>query len=131
MDPEDEARIHLELARRFLDEGKKLINKDPIQVSEKLYKAAEETIKGFAKLLNIEEILAGIHKRGRWTVTDLEKAVRKISKTIGREILVGWGEANYLHIWGFHEAKLNGESIKLRLPYIEKMIQLLEKHLTR
>jgi protein tyrosine phosphatase (PTP) superfamily phosphohydrolase (DUF442 family) len=36
---------HLELAERFLAEGRELIDKDPVQASEKLYKAAEEAVK--------------------------------------------------------------------------------------
>ncbi|WP_350309063.1 hypothetical protein [Ignisphaera cupida] len=31
-----------------------------------------------------------------------------------QRILVAWGEANYLHVWGFHEIKLDSESIKMR-----------------
>jgi hypothetical protein len=33
---------HLELASRYLDEGRRLVDKDPVQASEKLYKASEE-----------------------------------------------------------------------------------------
>ncbi len=130
MDPEDEAKARLELAKRFLEEGKKLIAEDPIQASEKIYKSAEEAIKAFAVILNLNEILARVRTRGRWTVTDLEKAVRKIAKIFGKEILVGWGEANYLHIWGFHEAKLDRDAIEIRIPYVERMIKILENHLT-
>jgi len=39
---------HVEIAEKFLVEGKELIDKDPVQASEKLYKAAEETVKALA-----------------------------------------------------------------------------------
>jgi len=44
---------HLELAERFLTEGRGLIDKDPVQASEKLYKAAEEAVKAIAIALDL------------------------------------------------------------------------------
>ncbi|NPA69694.1 MAG: hypothetical protein GXO26_02720, partial [Crenarchaeota archaeon] len=40
--------------------------------------------------------------------------------------------ANYLHVWGFHEAKLDPEDIKVRLHDIEELVRRIEstlKHL--
>jgi len=37
------------------------------------------------------------------------------------------GEANYLHVWGFHEAKLDSESIKIRVEYIDFIIEETKK----
>jgi hypothetical protein len=51
----DEARRPLELAEKFLIKGEKLINKDPVQASEKLYKAAEEAVKTIAIALKLSE----------------------------------------------------------------------------
>jgi len=45
---------HLELAERFLSEGEKLVDKDPVQASEKLYKAAEEAVKAIATALDLD-----------------------------------------------------------------------------
>jgi hypothetical protein len=36
---------HLKIAMRYLEEGINLVDKDPVQASEKLYKAAEEAVK--------------------------------------------------------------------------------------
>jgi hypothetical protein len=53
-------KSHLELSTKYLNEGKSLIDKDPIQASEKLYKAAEEQInvkkwtKHYLKLLELK-----------------------------------------------------------------------------
>ncbi len=54
LDPEIVVESHLELAERYLKEGKDLIDKDPIQASEKLYKAAEECVKALTIHLKIE-----------------------------------------------------------------------------
>ncbi|MBS7613983.1 hypothetical protein KEJ48_07100, partial [Candidatus Bathyarchaeota archaeon] len=35
--------------------------------------------------------------------------------------------ANYLHVWGFHEAKLDAEDVRRRMPIIKKLIELTEK----
>ncbi len=45
LDPSTTSKAHLELAEKFLNEGRDLIDRDPVQASEKLYKAAEEAIK--------------------------------------------------------------------------------------
>lgn len=127
LDPDDEARIRLELAEKYFREGSELIDRDPVQASEKLYKAAEEVMKALAQKLNLSEVLERVKERGRWTITDLEKVAREASRKINEEIYIGWDRANYLHIWGFHEAKLDKEAVKERLPYIEKMIKTLKE----
>jgi hypothetical protein len=45
------------LALRYLEEGKGLIEKDLVQASEKLYKAAEETVKALAIRFGLGEVL--------------------------------------------------------------------------
>jgi len=127
LDPKEEIMLHLELSKRYLEEGEKLIDIDVVQASEKLYKAVEEAVKAFAKHLDMKEILAKVKERGRWTVTDHEKVVRASAKRIDRDVLIGWGEANYLHVWGFHEAKLDADAVRTRLPYIKRIIEILEK----
>jgi hypothetical protein len=117
-----DAKRHLELAERYLEEGKALVEKDPIQASEKLYKAAEEAVKGLALHLGLSEALEKVEGRGRWTTTDLEKAVLKISERIGRWFGAAWDRARVLHAWGFHEAKLDSEDVKERLPDVERMV---------
>ncbi len=127
LDPAAAAEVRLELARRYLKEGAVLVDRDPIQASEKLYKAAEECVKALAIYLNLGNIIREVEKRGSWTTTDLEKAVEAISDGLGRWFEEAWDRAWALHIWGFHEAKLGGETIKRRLQYIEKMVEEAEK----
>ena len=52
LDPNIVVEARLELAVKYLNEGRVLIDKDPVQASEKLYKAAEEAVKvsGLRKL---------------------------------------------------------------------------------
>ena len=84
---------------RYLEEGRGLIDRDPVQASEKLYKAAEEVV----------------------------KAVRAIARKIGGWFVDAWDAANYLHVWGFHEAKLEPDDIMIRLPHIERMVSEAQK----
>jgi hypothetical protein len=47
---------HLEFAEKFLAEGRELSYRDPVQASEKLYKAAEEAVKALAKIFNLPQV---------------------------------------------------------------------------
>ena len=123
LDPETEVKVHLNLAKKFLEEGRKLADRDPIQASEKLYKAAEETIKALTMRLNLSDVLSRVTARGRWTVTDLEKAVRILKKRVGKMVMEAWDTAWYLHVLGFHEAKLDSEGVKERIESIEALIR--------
>jgi hypothetical protein len=82
LDPEIVAEARLELAEKYFADGKELVDKDPVQASEKLYKVAEECVKALAIHYNLEDILRNVEERGRWTATDLEKAVKEISKRV-------------------------------------------------
>ena len=113
---------HLELAERFLEEGKALMDKDPIQASEKFYKAAEEVVKTLTVYYNLSDILKIVERKGRWTVTELEEAVELISQRVGEWFITSWDSAWAVHVWGFHEAKLNSKAVKIRVPYIERMV---------
>ncbi|MEM2685417.1 MAG: PaREP1 family protein, partial [Candidatus Nezhaarchaeales archaeon] len=48
---------------------------------------------------------------------------------LGIEVQLGWDAANYLHVWGFHEAKLDKEDVEGRIPIIRRLVELLEKQL--
>lgn len=127
LDPKIAVEAHVELALKYLEEGRGLADKDTVQASEKLYKAAEEVVKALAIHYGFDDILNRVNERGRWTVTELEKAVLRISKHLGDWVRAVWDEANYLHVWGFHEAKLDAAAVRLRLPDIERMVKEAEK----
>ena len=83
MNMELNAKQRLELALRYLREGKALAEKDPIQASEKLYKATEEVVKSLTTYFNFGDVIKRVDERGRWTATELEKAVLRISEKLG------------------------------------------------
>jgi hypothetical protein len=114
----------IEIIKNLLAEAEEYLAKgDAVQSSEKLYKAAEECIKLLSERFNLPEVKEA-EEKGRWTVTLLERAVRKLSDKLSINVQIGWDAANYLHIWGFHEAKLDVENVKARLPLIKRLVEL-------
>jgi len=119
----------IELIERWLGEAAGYLEKgDTVQSSEKLYKSAEECIKALAEHFHFKEV-KDAEERGRWTVTLLERAVRGLAERLGRAVVDSWNGANYLHVWGFHEAKLDTEAVKIRMPAIESLIETTKKTL--
>lgn len=127
IDPPGRASAHLELAMRFLSEGKALVDKDPVQASEKLYKAAEEAVKAIAIAAGLDEAERA-EEQGRWTVTLLFTAVDKIAKREGEEFKLWWKSAWFLHVEGFHEARLTAEQIRDEVKYVEKILEITAKY---
>ena len=126
LDPNSRAAAHLELAERFLNEGRELVEKDPVQASEKLYKAAEEAVKALATALGLGEAeRAGEY--GRWTAQLLFQAVDSASRVVGEEVRLWWRVAWVLHVEGFHEARLSTQQVSRDLPYIEKLVNLAKQ----
>jgi len=126
----------LELAERFLAEGRELVNKDPVQASEKLYKAAEEAVKALAIALNLDEAEKALEK-GRWTVSLLDDAVYAISEKLRvKEVMDWWDSAYRLHVDGFHEARLRSVDVAKRFGHVEALVGLarrvvVEEHLKK
>jgi len=126
-DPTTAAEIRLDIARKYLGESEALIDKDPVQAGEKLYKACEEAIKALAIYNRLSEVLAKVEERDRWAVTELEKAVEILSDMIGEWILASWDAAWTLHVWGSHEAKLDSGAVRRRAKQIRKLIMESER----
>jgi hypothetical protein len=129
------AHQHLELAERFLVEGRELINKDPVQASEKLYKATEEAVKAIATALNLDEAKKALEK-GRWILSLLDDAIYAISEKLGvKELMDWWDAAWFLHVEGFHEARLRSIDVAKRLGHVEALVSLakmaVEKNLKK
>ncbi|GAB6947656.1 PaREP1 family protein [Vulcanisaeta sp. JCM 16161] len=124
LDPSERSRAHLELAEKFLNEGEALIDRDPVQASEKLYKAAEEAIKAMAVALGLDEAKTA-ELQGRWTATLLFDAVDSISEKLNnREVRLWWRAAWFLHVEGFHEARLKSRQVREDVEYIEDIVRL-------
>jgi hypothetical protein len=121
------ALSRIEFIRHLLIEAEEYLARgDAAQSSEKLYKAAEECVKALSEHFNLPEV-RDAEEKGRWTTTLLERAVRKLTSKMGVDVQLGWDAANHLHVWGFHEAKLEAEDVKARIPLIRRLIELTEK----
>jgi hypothetical protein len=116
----------VEFIRHLLSEAEGYLAKDDaIQSSEKLYKVAEECIKALSEHFSLPEV-KDAEEKGGWTVALLERAVRKLTGKIGMDVQLGWDAANHLHVWGFHEAKLEVEDVKARVAIIRRLVRLIE-----
>jgi Archaeal PaREP1/PaREP8 family. len=121
------ASVHLNLALKYLEEGKTLSDKDPIQASKKLYKAAEEALKAMALVLGLDEARKAV-EQGRWSSTLLFDTIDSIAIKLGvNELPLWWRAAWFLHVEGFHEAKLNVERIKKDSKYVNAIVDLAKK----
>jgi len=85
----EEVLKYIEIAERFLVEGRELIDKDPVQASEKLYKAAEEAVKALAIALNLPEARKAIESGG-WWLKLLEKTAQGVAKALGVKEFILW-----------------------------------------
>jgi len=118
---------HLDLALRYLEEGRNLADKDPVQESEKLYKAAEEAVKAMALALNLDEARKAV-EQGKWSSTLLFDVIDDIAIKLNiKELPLWWRAAWVLHVEGFHEARLGGERIKKDYKYIEEIVEVAKK----
>jgi hypothetical protein len=107
-----EAGRHLQLAQKFLEEGEALIEKDPLQASEKLYRAAGEAVKALALALDLEQAKAAA-REGGWRAKPLNRAA---AEKLGlEELALRWKAAYHLHAEGSREARLDSEDVKRNL----------------
>ena len=99
----------------------------PVQASEKLYKAAEEAVKALAIGLDLEQSRIAT-KEGTWWTKLLNRAAEATAEKLGiDELALWWKAAYYLHVEGFHKAKLDSEAVKEKIPAIERMVSETRK----
>lgn len=124
LDPPEEAAERVRLAERFYAEAMQYVERgDPVQASEKLYKAAEECVKALATWFKTPEA-AEARREGRWWTKLLARAAKTLSAMLNQpQINIGWSVAYDLHVWGFHEAALAVEHVKAAAPQIEKLLE--------
>lgn len=119
--------VHHELASRMLEDARVCIEKgDAVQASEKLYKVAEEAVKVLAGRFELPEYEDAM-RMGRWTTPLLFRAVGRMVARLGRGIRHCWDTAWTLHVEGFHEARLDIESVAERVEDIEEIMRLVER----
>jgi hypothetical protein len=132
IDPEVALEARLEMAENYLREAEEYISKnDPIQASEKLYKAVEESIKTLAQLLDTPEYQTAT-KEGRWWTQLLGKAARRLSRLLDEPRLeYVWAIAYDIHVWGFHEAKYSTEDIRGDLDHAKWLLSYVKEILSK
>ena len=134
MSAKDERRLELlsrmlAVAGKLAEAGKCVAREDAVQASEKLYKAAEEAVKELAFRFKLSKSKEA-RRKGRWTATLLFRAVRRLSERVERvnlEILNWWAQAWFLHVEGFHEARLEIEEVKVRVGSVRELVSVVEK----
>ncbi len=95
--------------RGYLEKG------DPIQASEKLYRAVGECIKALAEALRLP-VLEEVEKRGKWETWLLGRAARQAAERLGEDrVRLAWKDAYDVHVWGFHEAKYDVDDVRASL----------------
>ncbi len=72
----------------------------------------------------LDEVREALEK-GRWTVSLLDKAARRL----GDEVWRAWTEAYFLHVNGFHEVRIDVDDVRARLPIIQELINEVKKSL--
>ena len=67
-------------------------------------------------------------KDGRWTSYLLVRAARKLASDLKKnEIEDAWARAFNIHVWGFHEGKLDVKDIKPDVPYVEWLVDFVKE----
>jgi hypothetical protein len=129
-DPSEGIKMRIELAKKYMAEAEEYLKKgDAVQASEKAYKVAEEVLKALAEKFNTPEYQQAV-KEGRWYTYLLSKAANTLSSTLGDKIIKGWSSAYLLHVWGFHEAKLETKDITSYINAVKEMLEEANKYLS-
>ncbi|MGC8570197.1 MAG: PaREP1 family protein [Caldivirga sp.] len=131
VDPSGGVKLRVELAVKFLNEAREYLNRgDAVQASEKAYKAVEEVVKALAEKYNLPEYQQAV-KEGRWFAYLLQRASNTLSTMLGEWVAAGWASAYAVHVWGFHEGKLEVKDLTTYIKIIEdtvnKALQILSK----
>ncbi len=122
LDSRDESPLHLELAERLMSEGRELLREGGVvQASEELYKAAEECIKAMAEALNLEEAVKA-REAGRWTLKLLDAAAKELAERVSGRVYDDRNHTYFLHVEGFHEARLGKDQVEARVKYVEELL---------
>ena len=128
LDPEEVLKVRVEIAERSLAEAREYAAKgNPVQASEKLYKAVEECIKALAEKHKTPQ-LEIVRKRGRWDTWLLGQAATDLSKMLGEErIKHTWAVAYDVHVLGLHEAKYRVEDVDAAMPLAEWLLNYTKR----
>ena len=54
----------------------------------------------------------------------LDSAAKQAGDTLDRRIHDDWGHAYFLHVEGFHEARLGPDQVRARAGYVEELVDI-------
>ncbi len=116
------------LAETCLQRAKEYLAKnDPMQASEKLYKAMEESIKFLAEFHTLSEASTA-EKNGKWSTGLLGTSSKKLTEQLSKsEIDEARTQAWDAHVQGFHENKYGTKEVASVVPYVEWLIQYVQE----
>ena len=122
--------VDIDFIEKFFAEGKEYAKRgDPVQASEKFYKAVEECLKLLAERQRTPEYEEA-QREGRWWTKLLERSARRLARETGEvRIKDTWAGAFALHVWGFHERSLTVEDVNQEIPYVEWFINYTKDYL--
>ena len=66
-------------------------------------------------------------REGRWYTYSLANAAGKLALSLGKWVKEGWDSAYVLHVWGFHEGKLDLENVRLRIQDVKNLLENAQK----
>ena len=130
LDPGEEVETRLEIAKRMLRRAREELGRgDPVQASEKLYRAVEECIKILACLEGLDMCRRARGEGGWWTKL-LAQAASRLAQRLGEKlVLEAWLNAYDLHVHGFHEHAYTVEDIEPRVEVVERLITYTKNRL--
>ncbi len=119
---EAEARRHAKLALEMFNEGLGLL------VRAISFRPVRSCIRPWRRPLRhwqsqgLDEAREAL-SRGRWTVSLLDKAARRLGDTTWR----AWDAAYFLHVNGFHEVRIDIDEVRARVPIIQSLIDEVKR----
>jgi hypothetical protein len=118
------SRGHMELALRMLEEAREYVPEgDAVQASEKLYKAAEESLKSITYGLGLD-VAKAADERG------LLACFRCCYSYFGEgwgDVAHWWDSAWVLHVEVFHEVRLSIKHVNTRIGDVERIVKLARR----
>lgn len=132
LDPAEEMWTRLEVAEYMLRRGREeLARGDPVQASEKLYKAVEECIKILACLEELN-VCRRAREEGGWWTKLLAQAASRLTRKLGEKlVLEAWVNAYDLHVHGFHQHAYTVEDVESRVEVVERLVTYTRTRLER
>ena len=82
------------------------------------YKTVEEAVKALAMAKDLDKARRALRRRG-WSTRLLNRAAARL----GDVALRAWYAGYYLHVEGFHEARIGMEELGIAIPLIEPLIR--------